>query len=68
MVTKFDVWNATDRIPATAVLFDTKEEAEMFCKGFRERFKAQGYYKDNQWNKIAPEDIQLTIIEVETDE
>lgn len=68
MVTKFDVWNGTDNIPATPILFDTKDEAESFCNDFRKRYEKQGYYRDNQWNKIAPEDIILIIKTVETDE
>ena len=60
--TKYIVWNKTDNISTHFDAFSTKEEAEQFAKQFRERYRAQGYYRDNQWNKIAPEDIQLEII------
>lgn len=63
-VTEYVVWNDTDNISTHWDTFKSKKEAEKFIKEFRERFKQQGYYRDNQWNKIAPKDIQLTIKKV----
>jgi hypothetical protein len=62
---EFLVFNATDGVYASPEAFKTREEAEMFCAEFRNRFKAQGYYSDSNWNKISPDDIQLRIQEVD---
>lgn len=61
---KYLVWNATDSISTHPDFFDSIEKAERFIKEFRDRFRQQGYYRDNQWNKIAPENIQLIIKKV----
>jgi len=59
---EYIVWNHTDNISTHYDTFKTIKEAEKFIEQFRERFKKQGYYRDNQWNKIAPEDIKLEVI------
>jgi|APCry1669192269_1035402.scaffolds.fasta_scaffold203854_1 hypothetical protein len=59
----FTIWNGTDNIPATFHNYSSKEEAEQAVKSLRERYKAQGYYRDNNWNKISPEDINYVIVE-----
>jgi hypothetical protein len=56
------VFNYTDNIYATGETFKTKKEANDFIKEFRNRFYKQGYYRDNQMNKIAIEDIDLLAI------
>lgn len=42
--------------------FRTMNEARKFIKEFRERFRQQGYYRDNKWNKVPIEMIDLEII------
>jgi len=59
----FTIWNGTDNISATFHNYSSKEEAEQAVKSLRERYKAQGYYRDNNWNKISPEDINYVIVE-----
>lgn len=56
------VFNYTDNIYASGQTFTSKSAANKFIKEFRDSFKAQGYYRDNRWNKIAPKDIDLVII------
>lgn len=58
----YRVFNYTDDILASGDVYRTRKEAGAFIKKFRERFKGQGYYRDNRWNKIDPEDIDLEII------
>lgn len=61
---KYSVWNWTDNISATAKTFSSKKAANDFIKEFRDRYKQQGYYRDNRWRKIAPEDIELEVYEI----
>ena len=56
------VFNYTDDYYATDNVFTTKKEANNFIKEFRNRYKQQGYFRDNRMNKIAIEDIDLEII------
>ena len=58
----FMVFNYTDNVYATDEVFKTKKSANYFIKEFRNRFSRQGYYRDNQMNKIAIEDIDLLAI------
>ena len=58
----YNVFNYTDNIYATDEVFKTKKLANDFIKEFRNRFSRQGYYRDNQMNKIAVEDIDLLAI------
>ena len=58
----FMVFNYTDSVYATDEVFKTKKLANDFIKEFRNRFSRQGYYRDNQMNKIAIEDIDLLAI------
>ena len=58
----YKVFNYSDNIYATDEIFATKSEANNFISEFRKRFEKQGYYRDNQWNKIAPSDIDLLAI------
>jgi len=58
----FNVFNYTDNIYASHTIFETKAKAEEFITNFRKRFESQGYYRDNQMNKINIEDIDLLII------
>ena len=56
------VFNYSDEYYATDNVFATKKEANNFIKEFRNRYKQQGYFRDNRMNKIAIEDIDLEII------
>jgi len=58
----FQVFNYTDNIFASPETFKDKKSANNFIKKFRDRFKTQGYYRDNRWNKIDPKDIELEVI------
>ena len=58
----YNVFNYTDNVYATDEVFKTKKLANAFIKEFRNRFSRQGYYRDNQMNKIAIEDIDLLAI------
>ena len=60
--TGFMVFNYTDDIYASPDVFPTQAKANEFIAQFRKRFDAQGYYRDNNWNKIAPKDIDLLAI------
>tara|TARA_Y100000588_G_C13811144_1_gene735165 strand:+ start:355 stop:690 length:336 start_codon:yes stop_codon:yes gene_type:complete len=65
MATRYIVNNDTDKIPASESPFDTREEAEDFIKKFRKRFlETQGYYKTSSFERIHPNEIQLSIEEV----
>jgi GNAT superfamily N-acetyltransferase len=57
------VWNNTDKIYASPNTFATKKEANDFIKKFRSRYEQQGYYRDNRWNQISPQDIDLVVME-----
>ena len=56
------VFNYTDDIYATDEVFKTKKLANDFIKEFISKFAKQGYYRDNQMNKIDVEDIDLLVI------
>jgi hypothetical protein len=56
------VFNYTDNIYASTDVFPSKKKANEFINGFRKRFEAQGYYRDNRMNKVAPKDIDLLAI------
>ena len=64
---KYVVWNDIDNIPTHPGAFDTKKQAEAFAKEFVNRFKGQGYYRDNKWDKIPLETLSdyLKIIKEE---
>lgn len=67
MTKVYIVFNATDGFYASPEQY-TKEEAEQFIKDFPLRFKAQGYYLTSNRERIRPEDVELEIREVETDD
>ncbi len=52
------IWNDTDDITASGEEF-TNKEADQFIKDFPKRYEKQGYYKDNNWNKLDPKDVLL---------
>jgi hypothetical protein len=58
----YNVFNYTDNVYASDEVFKTKKLANNFIKEFRNRYSKQGYYRDNQMNKIAVEDIDLLAI------
>jgi len=57
------VFNYTDNIYASPNTFQTFDQANEFIKVFRNRYNKQGYYRDNNWNKISPQDIDLVVLE-----
>jgi hypothetical protein len=61
MSNKYIIWNGTDNIPATAGVYTSKRQCLRVIEQLRDRFRGQGYYRDNNWNKIAPEDIQYEV-------
>jgi len=63
------IFNRTDGIPAGYQEWDTRVEAEKCIERMREGFrKAQGYYRTSRMEKIAPEDIQYEIVELNEEE
>ena len=58
---KFQVFNATDGIPATPGSFPTIERAERFIAQFRSRFEASGYLTSS-CERIPASEIRLEII------
>ena len=62
---KYAVFNVTDGIPASREPFDTKEEAEQFKADFPKRYEHQGYYLNSNRERINPNEVELTIVEVE---
>lgn len=59
---RYDVFNATDGIAATGDLLTLAEAAE-FVRAFPRRFEPQGYYVTSDRHRIAPEDIELHIVQ-----
>jgi hypothetical protein len=55
------VFNKTDEVYASPDTM-TRAEAEAFVKGFRERFRAQGYYKSCA-GRIPVDSLELEIQE-----
>jgi hypothetical protein len=62
----FVVMNETDGVLATPIVFRHRKSAEQFVADFPKRYEAQGYYRDSRMNKIAPKDVVLRIIDLET--
>lgn len=63
----FAVWNNTDNIPVNHEAI-TLEEAKRTVKEFPERFKNQGYYLTIDRERIKPEEVELIIYNVKTEE
>lgn len=61
----FIVMNRTDGFTASGEVFETREEAQEFVDNFPKRYEAQGYYRNNNLEKINPQDVELEIIDVE---
>jgi hypothetical protein len=55
------VWNNEDNLLASPKEFKTVYEAIEFMDAFRKRYEKQGYYRNNRWEQIAPEDIDLDV-------
>ena len=58
----YQIFNYTDNVYATAETIYTLKKAKKFMREFRKRYKKQGYYRNNRWEKINPKDIDLEII------
>jgi len=59
---RYCIWNATDNIPCDFNrTYTSKKKVETRIEEMRNLYRKQGYYRDNNWNKIAPEDIQYQI-------
>lgn len=56
------VMNREDGITASPEVFKTEKAAKDFCTAFRKRYEAQGYYRNNRWEQVKPENIRLDII------
>lgn len=63
----YTIWNEHDNIMASPDIFKSIEAVQEYCKQYRDRYRKQGYYRDNRWNKIPPDEIQLDIREIEID-
>ena len=71
---EFIVHNDTDGFPASAEIFKSKADAEAWIERFRASFKRSaneefpdGFYKTSECIRIHPNDIKLTIEELEED-
>lgn len=63
----YSVWNNEDDLSTHQNYFTSKEQAEMHKESFRNRFKQQGYYRNNRREKVALEDLDLEIKESQID-
>lgn len=61
----FMLWNDTDHLFASPDTFETEAQAEAFAERFRRRFVIQGYYLTSDRRRIAPDDVELTVIRAE---
>lgn len=59
------VMNNTDGITATQETFKTEKDAKKFITDFPKRYEAQGYYRNNKWEKMDPKDVELEIIQID---
>jgi len=57
------VMNDTDGFNASPDLF-TMKGALKFIKDFPDRYKQQGYYRNNRMEKMDPKDVILTIKQI----
>lgn len=65
----FTVFNRTDGIPASPEPFRTREEAERFIREFRKSFfHNQGYYFTSRMERIAPDAIELEVVQYDEEE
>ena len=59
---RYLIWNGTDGITATQDTYTSKKKAQQVIDDKRQQYKdIQGYYRDNRWNKIDPDDIDYQI-------
>jgi len=63
----YSVWNNEDDLSTHQNYFTSKKQAEMHEESFRNRFKQQGYYRNNRREKVALEDLDLEIKESQID-
>jgi len=62
----YTIFNATDGFVATDKTFYKVHTAEKEVQRIRNSIrKNQGYYRDNRWNKIDPDDVQYQVIDRE---
>jgi hypothetical protein len=62
---RYRIWNGTDNIPCDFNrTYTSKKKVLDRIEELRNGFRDQGYYRDNNWNKIAPEDIDYQIITI----
>lgn len=64
MKKEYAVFNYTDGVLATDEVFKDKRSANEFIKGFKERFKARGYFNSNM-RFIDASLIRLEVIRFE---
>ena len=59
--TFYEVFNATDGIPASPRPFKTIQAAKKFIADFPKRYARQGHYFTNRQIRIKPEAVELVI-------
>ena len=58
----YQIFNYTDNIYASAETIYSLQKAKILIREFRNRYKKQGYYRNNRLEKINPKHIDLEII------
>ena len=62
--TMYQLFNETDGVFASPETFKTTKQAEAYADKFRDRFGAQGYYLTAAGTRIAPSEIVLRVVPV----
>ena len=60
----FMIFNDTDGITATLKVFRSAKAAEKEIPKLRDKYRAQGYYRDNNWNKLDPDEVEYRVVEL----
>jgi hypothetical protein len=62
---EYIVMNNTDGITASMDSFKTVAQAKKFIADFPKRYEAQGYYRNNKWEKMDPKDVELEVVQID---
>lgn len=65
---KYVIFNDTDGIYASPIEFNNRDAAIRHIEKLRDGYRAQGYYRTNNWDKIPPEAIDYSIIKSKQDD